>query len=189
MPLHTPPRPRAAIGSEPSARGPLLTVGPLARGLGHTLGPALCRALCDTTASRPRSDCAWHAVLPGPRAGLERLAIAIDADGTPAAAAALRAAARLLGEQVHGLAGAWSGAGAPPAPGTPDPLLLQPIEVLGLGVRSANALQAAGLRLLGDLVPRSAAELLRLPTLGRRGLAEVQQSLASLGLLLGTPVR
>lgn len=77
------------------------------------------------------------------------------------------------------------------APGTSDTtaalneLLRKPVEELELSVRSANCLQAANIRFIGDLVQKSEAEMLKTKNFGRKSLNELKEVLTPLGLHLG----
>jgi DNA-directed RNA polymerase subunit alpha len=64
-------------------------------------------------------------------------------------------------------------------------LLRKPVEELELSVRSANCLQAANIRFIGDLVQRSEAEMLKTKNFGRKSLNELKEVLTPLGLHLG----
>ncbi len=70
----------------------------------------------------------------------------------------------------------------------PEPLnehLYRPIEDLDLSVRSANCLQNAQIRFIGELVQRSEAEMLKTKNFGRKSLKEIKEVLAELDLELG----
>ncbi len=66
-----------------------------------------------------------------------------------------------------------------------DPVLLQPVDVLELTVRSANCLKAENIHLIGDLVQKTEVELLKTPNLGRKSLTEIKNVLAGRNLSLG----
>ena len=53
-----------------------------------------------------------------------------------------------------------------------------------ISIRSYNVLKNDGVRTLGDLTERTAAELLRSPNFGKVSLAEIRQFLAEYGLKL-----
>ncbi len=63
--------------------------------------------------------------------------------------------------------------------------LLRPIEELNLSVRSANCLQSADLRYVGELVQKTEADLLRTKNFGRKSLNEIKETLHNMGLELG----
>ena len=59
------------------------------------------------------------------------------------------------------------------------------MDELELSVRSANCLQNANIRLIGELVQRSEGEMLKTKNFGRKSLNEIKEILASLDLELG----
>jgi hypothetical protein len=67
-----------------------------------------------------------------------------------------------------------------------DPILLRPVDELGLSLRTTNCLKVEKINCIGDLVLRSENDMLKTPNLGRKALNEIKESLASRGLKLGT---
>ena len=63
--------------------------------------------------------------------------------------------------------------------------LYRSVEELELSVRSANCLKNAGIKLIGELVSRSEAEMLKTQNFGRKSLNEIKDILADMGLTLG----
>lgn len=63
--------------------------------------------------------------------------------------------------------------------------LYRTVEELELSVRSANCLKNAGIKLIGELVSRSEAEMLKTQNFGRKSLNEIKDILADMGLTLG----
>jgi DNA-directed RNA polymerase subunit alpha len=61
-------------------------------------------------------------------------------------------------------------------------MLDRSIEDLELSVRSFNCLKRAGINTIGELVSRSADDMMRVRNLGRKSLEEVEEKLQSLGL-------
>jgi uncharacterized protein YjbI with pentapeptide repeats len=59
---------------------------------------------------------------------------------------------------------------------------------LELSARSYNSLRLAGVKLIGDLVKMTEAELLRIPNFGRKSLNETKELLAQMGLHFGMNV-
>ena len=59
------------------------------------------------------------------------------------------------------------------------------VEELELSVRSANCLQNANIRYIGELVQRSEAEMLKTKNFGRKSLKEIKEILAEMNLSLG----
>ncbi|MBT9561308.1 MAG: DNA-directed RNA polymerase subunit alpha [Myxococcales bacterium] len=63
--------------------------------------------------------------------------------------------------------------------------LFRTVDELELSVRSANCLQNANIKFIGDLVQRSEAEMLKTKNFGRKSLKEIKEILAEMGLQLG----
>jgi DNA-directed RNA polymerase subunit alpha len=63
--------------------------------------------------------------------------------------------------------------------------LYRSVDELELSVRSANCLKNANIRLIGELVQRSEAEMLKTQNFGRKSLNEIKDILADMGLTLG----
>jgi DNA-directed RNA polymerase subunit alpha len=63
--------------------------------------------------------------------------------------------------------------------------LFKSVEELELSVRSANCLQNANIRYIGELVQKSEPEMLKTKNFGRKSLNEIKELLASMGLSLG----
>jgi DNA-directed RNA polymerase subunit alpha len=63
--------------------------------------------------------------------------------------------------------------------------LFRSVEELELSVRSANCLQNANIHLIGELVQRTEAEMLKTKNFGRKSLKEIKEILAEMGLSLG----
>jgi DNA-directed RNA polymerase subunit alpha len=59
------------------------------------------------------------------------------------------------------------------------------VDELELSVRSANCLQNASIRYIGELVQRSEAEMLKTKNFGRKSLKEIKEILAEMNLQLG----
>ena len=125
------------------------------------------------------------------RTDLDKLVMEIETNGAITAEDAVRAAARILVEQLavfaqidaSELAAFESGAAA--AAQQFDPILLRPVDELELTVRSANCLKAENIYYIGDLIQRTENELLKTPNLGRKSLNEIKEVLAQRGLTLG----
>jgi DNA-directed RNA polymerase subunit alpha len=65
-----------------------------------------------------------------------------------------------------------------------EPKLNTPINNWDISVRSYNTLKNDGVHTLGDLIEKTAAELLRSPNFGKVSLAEIREFLAEYGLKL-----
>ncbi|MBN2645242.1 MAG: DNA-directed RNA polymerase subunit alpha [Desulfuromonadaceae bacterium] len=63
--------------------------------------------------------------------------------------------------------------------------LYRSVEELELSVRSANCLKNARIGLIGDLVQKTEAEMLKTQNFGRKSLNEIKDILADMGLTLG----
>jgi len=66
--------------------------------------------------------------------------------------------------------------------------LYRSVDELELSVRSANCLKNANIRLIGELVQKSEAEMLTTKNFGRKSLNEIKDILGQMGLLLGVNV-
>ena len=126
------------------------------------------------------------------RTDLDKLVLDIETTGPISAEDAVRAAAKILVEQLavfaqlegHELA-AFDQSTQKGAADRFDPILLRPVDELELTVRSANCLKAENIYYIGDLIQRTENELLKTPNLGRKSLNEIKEVLASRGLTLG----
>ncbi len=63
--------------------------------------------------------------------------------------------------------------------------LWRTVDELELSVRSANCLQNANIRYIGELVQKTEAEMLKTKNFGRKSLKEIKEILAEMGLALG----
>jgi len=63
--------------------------------------------------------------------------------------------------------------------------LFRPVSELELSVRSANCLKNAEITLIGELVQKTEAEMLKTKNFGRKSLNEIKAILAEMGLSLG----
>lgn len=66
--------------------------------------------------------------------------------------------------------------------------LFRSVDELELSVRSANCLQQANIKTIGDLVQKSEAEMLKTKNFGRKSLKEIKEILSDMGLSLGMKV-
>jgi DNA-directed RNA polymerase subunit alpha len=64
-------------------------------------------------------------------------------------------------------------------------VVFRPVEELELSVRSANCLQNADIKYIGELVQRTEPEMLKTKNFGRKSLNELKQVLGELGLEFG----
>src|SRR5512140_653469 len=63
--------------------------------------------------------------------------------------------------------------------------LFRSVDELELSVRSANCLQQANIKTIGDLVQKTEAAMLKTKNFGRKSLKEIKEILAEMGLSLG----
>jgi len=63
--------------------------------------------------------------------------------------------------------------------------LFRKIEEIELSVRSANCLENADIKYIGELVQKTEAEMLRTKNFGRKSLNEIKELLGEMGLGLG----
>jgi len=64
-------------------------------------------------------------------------------------------------------------------------IFLRHVDELELSVRSANCLKNAGINLIGELVQKTEAEMLKTKNFGRKSLNEIKDILAEQGLSFG----
>ena len=69
-----------------------------------------------------------------------------------------------------------------------NPNLFRSVDELELSVRSANCLQNANIRLIGELVQKSEQEMLKTKNFGRKSLKEIKEILAGMDLHLGMKI-
>jgi len=125
----------------------------------------------------------------GRETDFDRLALEIWTDGTLAPVDALAYAAKILKEQLA----IFINFEEPTEAHLPmieesrplNPHLFKSVDELELSVRSANCLQNANIRLIGELVQRTEGEMLKTKNFGRKSLNEIKEVLASMGLELG----
>ena len=126
----------------------------------------------------------------GRDADFDKLTLEIWTDGVLAPVDALAYAAKILKEQLA----IFINFDEPvesviPAADEPTPLnpnLFRSVDELEFSVRSANCLQNANIRYIGELVQRTEAEMLKTKNFGRKSLNEIKELLTSMGLELGT---
>ncbi|OHE22455.1 MAG: DNA-directed RNA polymerase subunit alpha [Syntrophus sp. RIFOXYC2_FULL_54_9] len=127
----------------------------------------------------------------GQVADYDRLILEIWTDGSVLPEDALAYAAKILKEQMDVFINFPEvGVGekpheSDPAPEDPNDLLLRHVDDLELSVRSANCLKNAGINLIGELVSKSEAEMLKTKNFGRKSLNEIKEILFESGLGFG----
>lgn len=65
----------------------------------------------------------------------------------------------------------------------------KPISELELSVRSANCLEAANIKTIGDLIQKSEAQMLKYKNFGKKSLSEISSILTTMGLSLGMNIQ
>jgi DNA-directed RNA polymerase subunit alpha len=120
----------------------------------------------------------------------DKLALEVWTDGSVSPADALAYASKILKEQLSIFVNFDE---------TEEPLpveqplldqklnenLFRSVDELELSVRSANCLQNANIKTIGDLVQRTEADMLKTKNFGRKSLKEIKEILAEMGLSLG----
>jgi DNA-directed RNA polymerase subunit alpha len=121
----------------------------------------------------------------------DKLTLEIYTDGSVKPEDALAYAAKIVKEQVQ-LFINFDEALEPEEPtekesGKPpvNENLYRRVDELELSVRSANCLKNANIRLIGELVQKSEAEMLKTQNFGRKSLNEIKDILSEMGLTLG----
>lgn len=66
--------------------------------------------------------------------------------------------------------------------------LMKHVDDLELSVRSANCLKNAGINLIGELVQKTEAEMLKTKNFGRKSLNEIKEILGEMGLSFGMKI-
>ena len=64
-------------------------------------------------------------------------------------------------------------------------LIRKPITELELSVRSANCLEAANIKTIGDLIQKNESEMLKYKNFGKKSLSEISGILNGMGIHLG----
>ncbi len=127
----------------------------------------------------------------GQRTDYDRLALEVWTDGSVAPADAVAFAAKILKEQIQIFINFDEEAEPVYEEVAAENELLQnenlyrSVDELELSVRSANCLQNANIKLIGELVQKTEAEMLKTKNFGRKSLREIKEILATMGLSLG----
>jgi len=122
----------------------------------------------------------------------DRLNLEVWTDGTVAPIDAVAYAAKILKEQLTIFINFEEPVEVPVAlaeePVPVNPNLFKSVDELELSVRSANCLQNANIRYIGELVQRTEAEMLKTKNFGRKSLNEIKEVLDSMDLELGMTI-
>jgi len=126
----------------------------------------------------------------GQRTDYDRLVMEIWTDGSVKPEDALAFAARILQDQLTIFINFEEEAEiAEPLEetieGKVNENLFRPVDELELSVRSANCLQNADIKFIGELVQRSEQEMLKTKNFGRKSLNEIREILHEMGLGFG----
>ena len=128
----------------------------------------------------------------GRETDFDRLNLELWTDGTIEPTDAIAFAAKILKEQLSIFINFEEQTEAPTLlvdePEPLNPNLFKSVDELELSVRSANCLQNANIRFIGELVQKTEAEMLKTKNFGRKSLNEIKETLSSLGLSLGMTI-
>ena len=128
----------------------------------------------------------------GRETDFDRLNLELWTDGAIEPVDAVAFAAKILKEQLSIFINFEEHVEAPALhvdePEPLNPNLFKSVDELELSVRSANCLQNANIRFIGELVQKTEAEMLKTKNFGRKSLNEIKETLSSLGLGLGMTV-
>jgi len=121
----------------------------------------------------------------------DKLVLEIHTDGSVKPDDALAYAAKIIKEQIQlfiNFDEALEPELTDETEGSKQPVnenLYRRVDELELSVRSANCLKNANIRLIGELVQKSEAEMLKTQNFGRKSLNEIKDILSEMGLTLG----
>ena len=125
----------------------------------------------------------------GRETDFDRLNIEVWTDGAIAPVDAVAYAAKIMKDQLSIFINfeepVESALPIADEPSPVNPNLFRSVDELELSVRSANCLQNANIRYIGELVQRSEGEMLKTKNFGRKSLNEIKEVLQSMGLSLG----
>ncbi len=124
------------------------------------------------------------------RAGLDKLVIELETNGTVDPEETIKMAATVLHDQLSVFVDFDKVSELEVVEDVEpeeqyDPVLMRPVDDLELTVRSANCLKAENVFYIGDLIQRTENELLKTPNLGKKSLTEIKDVLGTKGLTLG----
>ncbi len=126
----------------------------------------------------------------GQQTDYDRLSLEVWTDGSVAPADAVAYAAKIVKEQLSIFIN-FDETEEPAEEVKPveeaklNENLFRSVDELELSVRSANCLQNANIKTIGDLVQKTEAEMLKTKNFGRKSLKEIKEILAEMGLSLG----
>jgi DNA-directed RNA polymerase subunit alpha len=126
----------------------------------------------------------------GQQTDFDKLTLEVWTDGSVAPADAVAFAAKIMKEQLSIFIN-FDETEDPVSEVTAIPEqvlnenLFRSVDELELSVRSANCLQNANIKTIGDLVQKTEAEMLKTKNFGRKSLKEIKEILSEMGLSLG----
>ena len=126
----------------------------------------------------------------GQQTDYDKLTLEVWTDGSVAPADAVAYAAKILKEQLSIFIN-FDETEEPATEAVPvqeavlNENLFRSVDELELSVRSANCLQNANIKTIGDLVQRTEAEMLKTKNFGRKSLKEIKEILAEMELSWG----
>ncbi len=121
----------------------------------------------------------------------DKLTLEVWTNGTVKPQDSMAFAAKILKEQLNVFINFEEEEEPVEAESEEEPLnenLFRSVEELELSVRSANCLQNANIHLIGELVQKTEAEMLKTKNFGRKSLKEIKEILADMGLSLGMKI-
>lgn len=126
----------------------------------------------------------------GQQTDYDKLTIEVWTNGAVRPDDALAYAAKILKEQLSIFINFFETAEPVEAKSSEDKdsahkILDHTVDELELSVRSANCLQNANIRYIGELVQRTESEMLKTKNFGRKSLKEIKEILGEMGLQLG----
>jgi DNA-directed RNA polymerase subunit alpha len=125
----------------------------------------------------------------GQRTDYDRLVLEVHTDGSVRPEDAVAYAARIFQQQLAifvNFEEEPTGGGRDEGRELPqNENLYRPVDDLELSVRSANCLQNADIKYIGELVQKSEQEMLKTKNFGRKSLNEIKEFLHEMGLSLG----
>jgi DNA-directed RNA polymerase subunit alpha len=127
----------------------------------------------------------------GQQTDYDKLTIEAWTNGTVTPSDAMAFAAKILKEQLNVFINFEEEEEPAETEAEEEPLnenLFRSVEELELSVRSANCLQNASIHIIGELVQKTEAEMLKTKNFGRKSLKEIKEILADMGLSLGMKI-
>ncbi len=130
----------------------------------------------------------------GQRTDYDKLTVEVTTDGSVRPDDAVAIAARIIQDQMQVFINfdieemEAQEAVAEPEGEALNENLFRCVDELDLSVRSANCLQNADIKYIGELVQRSEQEMLKTKNFGRKSLLEIKELLDEMGLSLGMTI-